>query len=246
MNREEAMTKRTKDRTESAAVLYARVSSDEQAEGGVSLAVQEEKARQYCALAGLEVAGIYKEETGVSAFKALSRRPEGAKLLKALAEKKARHVVAYSQSRLFRNAADAIGTADTWTRKGITLHLIEHGGQPLNLGSATGKLMWNMTACVDQYHRDVTGERTSDALKHKKQRQEVYSPEPYGTKRNGDALEKDARESEIIRRMAKMRKRGKSYRAIATALNDEGVPTKQGKHWYASTVRYILTQRGKD
>lgn len=33
---------------------------------------------------------------------------------------------------------------------------------------------------------------------------------------------------------------GKSLNAIAALLNDEGVPTAKGGHWYASTIRHVL------
>ena len=62
------------------AVAYVRVSTQEQALEGVSLAAQEEKVRAYCTLAGLELMQVYREE-GVSASKPLANRPEGSSRL---------------------------------------------------------------------------------------------------------------------------------------------------------------------
>ena len=67
------------------AVLYIRVSTDEQARQGVSLDAQEGRLRAYCAMRGLEVVDIIRDE-GVSAFKHLDKRPGGAHLLQLLAK----------------------------------------------------------------------------------------------------------------------------------------------------------------
>ncbi len=62
------------------AVLYVRVSTDEQARHGVSLEAQEERLRAYCTMRGFEVAATIRDE-GVSAYKHLHTRPGGAELL---------------------------------------------------------------------------------------------------------------------------------------------------------------------
>jgi diphthamide synthase (EF-2-diphthine--ammonia ligase) len=54
---------------ENAAVCYARVSTEEQVRGGVSLEAQEERLRSYCRAAGLEVVQFVLEP-GVSGSKA--------------------------------------------------------------------------------------------------------------------------------------------------------------------------------
>lgn len=65
------------------AICYVRVSTEEQARGGVSLEAREEKLRAYCQLQGLEILEIVWEE-GVSAFKPLGTRPGGARVAEAL------------------------------------------------------------------------------------------------------------------------------------------------------------------
>ncbi|NBB88027.1 MAG: recombinase family protein [Bacteroidetes bacterium] len=42
------------------------------------------------------------------------------------------------------------------------------------------------------------------------------------------------------RRIFQMREAGETLRAIASRLNREGVPTKRGGDWHASTVSYVL------
>jgi len=58
------------------AILYVRVSTDEQADG-FSLSYQEERLRKYCALNNIEVAAFYNQDHSAKTFD----RPEFKKLL---------------------------------------------------------------------------------------------------------------------------------------------------------------------
>ena len=47
----------------------------------------------------------------------------------------------------------------------------------------------------------------------------------------------------VVRRIQRQRKQGDTFRAIAARLNRDEVPTAQGgAHWYAGTVRGILSR----
>ena len=59
------------------AVLYARVSTDEQADKGFSLRDQEEKLKSYCKINNIEIVGIYREDYSAKTF----NRPEFKKLM---------------------------------------------------------------------------------------------------------------------------------------------------------------------
>ena len=114
------------------------------------------------------------------------------------------------------------------------------GGQSLNTGSAMGRMMLTMMAGFAQFERDLTAERTKAALAHKRDAGAAYSPTPYGKVREGDALRDDAGEQSILARIRAMRAKGLPLRRIADRLNGEGVASKQGRTWYASTIAYIL------
>ena len=109
------------------AVCYIRVSTQEQANTGVSLAAQEERLRAYCTMQGLEVVAVVREE-GVSGSKPLGSRPGGAEVLRMVARREVAHVVALKLDRLFRNAADALAQTEAWDKAGVGLHLVDMGG----------------------------------------------------------------------------------------------------------------------
>lgn len=127
------------------AVLYVRVSTTEQAREGVSLEAQEERLLAYCKLMGLDPVVLIREE-GVSGGKALTTRPGGHELADLISKKKAGHVIALKLDRLFRDAEDALHQTKAWDKAGITLHLVDMGGQSLNTSSAMGRMMLTMMA----------------------------------------------------------------------------------------------------
>ena len=221
------------------AVLYIRVSTDEQAQHGVSLDAQEERLRAYCTMRDLEISGVVRDE-GVSAFKYLDTRPGGAELLSMVALGKAEHIVALKLDRLFRNTADALATTEKWSRKGVALHLVDMGGAAMDTTSATGRMLLTMLAGFAEFERTLTSERTRAALHYKRDHGQVYGPTPYGYDRDGMVLTENADELATVAAIKARRGEGLSLRAIAARLTDADVPTKLGGHWWSRTVSLIL------
>jgi DNA invertase Pin-like site-specific DNA recombinase len=221
------------------AVLYIRVSTDEQARHGVSLDAQEERLRAYCTMRGLQVVGMIRDE-GVSAFKHLDTRRGGAELLQVIARGKASHVVALKLDRLFRNAADALALTEEWNRAGVALHLVDMGGAAMDTASPTGRMMLTMLAGFAEFERALISERTTQALTYKRDQRQAYAPTPYGYRRRGDTLHEHRAELATVARIREAAAAGESLAGIARALNADAVPTKRGGKWHASTVRYLL------
>ena len=232
------MAKRTtaNDRT---AVIYLRVSTADQAEHGVSLDAQQERLTAYAIANGLEVAGILRE-SAISGTIPLADRPEGEKLTQMVSSGQVRHVIALKLDRLFRNSIDALTTTQTWDKKGVALHLTDMGGTSLSTGSAMGKMMFAMMSAYAEFERNLTAERTTQALAHKKANNQAYSPTPFGKDRNRERLTENVQEQVVITKMRELRDESLSFRGIAEYLNSNGIASKQGKGWHASTVRYVI------
>ena len=146
------------------AVAYIRVSTEEQAREGVSLAAQRERITAYAALKGLTIVEFI-EDAGVSAGKPLSRRHGGRRLL-SMAGKEINHVLVYKLDRAFRNTRDCLNTMHDWHEAGVSLHLVDMGGSSLDTSSAMGKVFITMIASFAEFERDVMGERIKMALRH--------------------------------------------------------------------------------
>ena len=90
--------------------------------------------------------------------------------------------------------------------------------------------------------REAIGKRTRVVLRHKRSRHQAYSPyspTPFGYAREGQALV-PCSEAETVHLIQQWHAERQSLRAIAAELNSRGIATKNGKTWYASTVRAIL------
>lgn len=244
------MSRRAKQAKEAAAdrraVGYVRVSSQEQALGGLSLDAQEERVRAYCALQGLDLVHLYRDE-GVSAGKPLSDRPMGRELMQALEAGEAVHVVAIKLDRLFRSAVDCLQRATEWDQAGIAMHLIDHGGQSINTSSAMGRFFLTLMAGMAEWERNVIGERTAAALAQKRKRGERLGGTPLGftTPEPGAEMQPDSQELEAVRLILRRRRGGKSFRDIAAELDLRGLPTKRGGKWHACTVRNVWEARDR-
>jgi site-specific DNA recombinase len=87
----------------SKAVAYIRVSSDEQAEAGVSLDAQAAKLMAYGQVRGFELVDVISDPA-VSGHTPLGERPGGRRLLALVDAGAVEHVLAVKLDRLFRNA----------------------------------------------------------------------------------------------------------------------------------------------
>lgn len=221
------------------AVAYIRVSTEDQANEGVSLAAQDARVKAYCTSQGLDLVGVLRDE-GVSAGTPLEKRPKGAELLKVLATGGASHVVAVKLDRLFRNTLDCLANVEKWDKAGVGLHLLDLS---VNTSTAAGKAFLQMAAAFAEMERNLIRERTEAALSHKKAHLEVYNHLPYGFDRRGKLMVPNLTEEAIVERIKSLDATGVPMLRIAQLLNRESVPTKRGGKWYASTIRAILLNR---
>ena len=236
------MTRRTnKPADTSKAVIYCRVSTDEQATEGVSLAAQESKLRAYCTLRGLDVAAVVID-AGVSAGKPLDAREGGRRVLDAVRSGEAGAVVAFKLDRLFRNAADCLTVVDAWDRSGVALHLVDMGGQALDTSTAMGRFFLTVMAGAAEMERNLIRERTTAALAHKRSCGERTGGIPYGFHLDTDGvhLVEDPAEQEVMGAARELRAGGLSLRKVGAALAGRGMLPRNGKGWHAETVKALL------
>ena len=222
------------------AVGYVRVSTEEQSKEGVSLEAQQERIRAYAVLRGLDLIHIYCEQ-GVSGKIPLRQRPEGAKLVQEITQKRAKHVLTLKLDRLFRSASDALDQSAQWNKAKCALHIVDMGGSTIDTASAMGKMFFTMIAGFAEMERNLISERTKTALAHKKSGSRVYSRiTPLGFDRQGDQIVRNEAEMETVSRIQQLRKKGLSLQAIANALHKSGTATKRGGTWHAVTIQKIL------
>jgi len=165
------------------AIGYARVSTDKQADGGVSLEAQQEKIRAMAVVQGAALLDLIVD-AGESA-KTLDR-PGMERLLALVDARKVDTVIIAKLDRLTRSVKDLALLLEHFTRRGVALVSV---AESLDTNTAAGRLVLNIMMSVSQWEREAIGERTRDAMAHMKATRQAYSPTPYGFERNGDRLE---------------------------------------------------------
>lgn len=216
------------------AIIYIRVSSQMQADEGVSLEAQEAKCRMWCALNGYTVSAVYSDP-GISGASIKKRRG----LQKALNHlKEGDALVVYSLSRLSRSARDTFDIADLLAKKGADLVSLS---EKIDTTSAAGKMVFRMLAVLAEFERDQISERTKAALHHKRSKGEKTGGlVPYGYALKGNKLIIEPSEQDTISKILTMRSEGETMQGIADHLNIEGIPTKMNKEWRPCQVYQIL------
>ncbi|MBN9419317.1 MAG: recombinase family protein [Candidatus Eremiobacteraeota bacterium] len=202
---------------------YVRVSTEEQAQQGVSLAAQEAKLRQYVQLYEhdkLELVDVVVD-AGQSA-KSLNR-PGLANVLAALESGAVDGVIIYKMDRLTRSVRDLGHLLETYFQK----HALISVQEKTDTSTASGRLVLNLLISVSQWEREVIGERTRAALQYKKS---------MGIRLGAPPLSDPA----TLARVRELRASGFSMAAIAQTLTEEGFQTKRGGQWQPHTIKKIL------
>lgn len=206
---------------------YLRVSTEEQASSGLGLDAQRATIQAAAQARGWDV--VWVEDAGHSA-KTL-KRPGIVQALAMLKRGEASGLVVAKLDRLSRSVQDFAATMDTARKQGWALVAVDLG---VDTTTPAGELVANVMAAVAQWERRVISDRTADALAAAKARGTRL-----GRPRSIDPV--------LLSRVLEMRAAGGSLRQIASALNDEGVPTVAGgRCWHPGTIRGLLHSAALD
>jgi site-specific DNA recombinase len=209
------------------AIGYVRVSTDKQADHGVSLETQQAKIRAMAVVHEVELVDIVVD-AGESA-KDLDR-PGMARVLELVQSKAVGIVIVAKLDRLTRSVRDLAVLLEQFQRRGVSLVSV---AESLDTGSASGRLVLNIMVSVSQWEREAIGERTRDAMRHKRAKLEFNGNAPYGFRLAADErhVEPEPGEQAVLHRIQRLRNSGKSLRAIAADLNKRRLRTRAGSKW---------------
>lgn len=219
-------------------VGYVRVSTEGQAQDGVSMDAQEAKVRAWADLNGATEVVIFTD-AGLSGKRADNR----AGLQSALAAVSAGDaLVVYSLSRLARSTRDTIAIADQLAVRGADLVSLS---EKIDTTTAAGKMVFRMLAVLSEFERDQVSERTRLALDHKRARGEKTGGKvPFGFDATDDGrLVENQAEQSALSTMRELRAGGASLRAIAADLEQRGIASKTGGRWHAKVIADVLEAR---
>jgi site-specific DNA recombinase len=217
-------------------IAYLRVSTDKQADKGVSLEAQQEKVNAYAALYDLDLVEVITD-AGASA-KTLNR-PGLQTALAKLAKGEADALLVVKLDRLTRSVAD-LGAL-------IEKHFVEGQAALLSVSeqidtrSAAGRLILNILASVSQWEREIISERTRDAMQHKKAQGEYTGGKaPYGFLLNNDELTPDPFEQGVIEQARELRAAGLSLAKVAAELDRRGMQARNGRRFVDMQIKRMV------
>jgi site-specific DNA recombinase len=216
------------------AIAYIRVSTEKQANEGISLEAQQSRIEQWCHQNDYQLSEVFID-AGISG-KRMDTRPELQKALATL--KKGMALVTYSLSRLARSTKDALTISEMVAKKkGDLVSLTEQ----IDTTTAAGKMMFQMMSVLAEFERNLTAERTASALQHKKQSRQKYTNiTPFGFTAIDGRLVEVEQEVKVVTEIQAARSGGSTLQSIADDLNGRGIPTKTGKVWQPATIHLLL------
>lgn len=218
------------------AVGYIRVSTQMQAQEGVSMDMQKSKIEQWAALNDAELLGVFADN-GISGKTA---EREGLQAALALAKRSRAALVVYSLSRLSRSTKDTLTIAEALEKGGCDLVVLN---EKIDTTTPSGRMVFRMLAAMNEFEREQIGQRFKEVLAHKRQKGERFSGRaPMGYSFDGDRLVPVESEQQILGMVAELRKAGMSLRAISAALAQRGAFNRKGQPFAANVVRSMLKQ----
>lgn len=230
-------------------VGYARVSTEDQADRGVSLPAQRERLAAFASAHGFELDRV-EVDAGVSGKLPPRRRPALARALDAVRGGEVDGLVVLKLDRLSRSTKDTLALVEDAERAGWRLLSVS---ESLDTGSAAGRMVVTILAALAQMEREQVGERTSFGMaqiaKEGRARSRFL---PFGYRVSGsDAttlaagdraqLVEEPTEQRILSRMLELRDTGLGARKIARTLNEANEPNPRTHgSWNPGTVAALL------
>ena len=219
------------------AALYARVSTDEQAQTGYSLDAQIEKMRIYCEINDLTVAGKYIDDgySGTSS----KNRPAYQRMFSEEERSKWDVLIVLKMDRIHRNSKEFILMMED-----LRKHDQEFVStfDKFNTKTAVGRFALDIIQRIAQLESEQIGERTYIGMRQKAESGDGimgFTP-PFGYDIDDGGLAVIEDEFDTVSDIFNMYSNGMTMDEIAYQLNREGRLTRKGNPWNKYNLRNIL------
>ena len=208
---------------------YIRVSTHEQAVGGLGLDAQRAAIRSACELRDWELRAVY-EDAGVSAV--ASHRPGLERALLACRTHEDALLIVAKLDRLSRSMLEFATLVDRMKHEPWRLVALDLG---VDTTTPNGEFVANVMSSFAQFERQMISVRTKEALAAARQR---------GVRLGRPSVVGDDLRQLIL---SLYRDEKLSATAIAKRLSEDGIQAPHGGlHWHTSTVTRILKDLGTE
>ena len=220
--------------------LYARVSTEEQAKEGQSLATQISRLSHYALSRGFDNTRVFVDD-GYSA-KSMNR-PALKELLSLIREGRVAAVCTMAVDRLSRNLLDMLKFVELCEQHDTSFICTALN---FDTSSPIGRMTLQMLAAFAEFERAMIASRVrSNMHEIVREKRRFLSSPPFGYAFDSEGVLRIVEpEARWVRAAVDMYLGGRGYREIARWLNRSGAPrTRRGNPWSPSSVKAMLANR---
>ena len=216
--------------------IYTRVSTEEQAREGYSLAAQDERLRSHAKSQGWAVYKLYCDD-GYSA--ASRKRPALKRLLADATLGRFDVVLAYKIDRLSRSLKDLLDIVAELNESKVGFKSCT---EMIDTTRPEGRLMFHQFGSFAQYERELIGQRTRFGMM-KRLKQGLWNGiPPYGYRLDDGKLAIEPAEARWVKQIFDWYlTKNMGVVAISRELNERGVTTRRGERWKGGRVHKLIT-----
>jgi len=220
--------------------IYARVSTEEQAQEGFSIRAQQQKLKEFANIKDWSVYDIYLDE-GISG-KNITGRPAITRMIADIKTGHVKNVLVFKIDRLTRSTADLVYLIDLFKECDCAFNSLM---ESIDTSTASGRMFIKIIGIFAEFERENISERSRVGFERKAR--EGYTNATrfvsYGYNRSkGQKIQTiNEREAENVQMIFDMYvNQGMSLAGIAKSLNLREITTKNNSYWNSATVRSIL------
>lgn len=226
------------------AALYARVSSEKQAEKDLSIPAQLAGLKEYAHKRGWE---IHKEYVDEAKSARTANRPQFQEMIATakLKSKPFNVILVWKFSRFARNREDSIIYKSLLRKQGVEVVSINEQIDD----SPSGKMLEGIVEVMDEFYSANLSQDTIRGMKENARRGYLNGGSiPYGYKKirikvgtsEKSTLVIDEEHAHIVKQIFELCIQGYGAKLIAEILNSKGYRTRKGSKWETNGLRYIL------
>ncbi|MBE6518485.1 MAG: recombinase family protein [Thermoplasmata archaeon] len=219
---------------------YIRVSTEEQAREGYSLAAQKQALEDYCSYTGYEIVKFYIDD-GYSGRN--TRRPAYRQMLEDIDTWDS--ILVLKMDRIHRNSRNFLEMMDLLKKKNKEFISKQ---EKWDTNTAMGTFVIQLLQSVAQLESGQIGERTKDGMRQKAETLENNDDEkrtmgftpPFGYRISEGKLVDDMDEQYVVSLIFELYAQDETMDSISYSLNRQGLLTRKGNPWNKYNLRNIL------
>ena len=216
--------------------IYTRVSTEEQAREGYSLAAQEERLRSHAQNQGWVVYKVYIDN-GYSAGS--KNRPALKKLLFDASLNRFNVGIVYKIDRLSRSLKDLIDIVAELNQFDVSFKSCT---ELIDTTRPEGRLMFHQFGSFAQYERELIGQRTRFGMMRRLKQGLWNGIPPYGYRIVEGKLVVEPKEADLVKKIFRWYlQQNMGVVAISRELNSLGIKPRKAERWKGTRIHKMIT-----